>query len=47
MKMKFAHLLVTNEGRMTGKAMSESFIKNIETTFEKWKPREKYTLEVV
>ena len=26
---------------------AESFIKNIETTFEKWKPREKYTLEVV
>ena len=24
-----------------------SFIKNIETTFEKWKPREKYTLEAV
>ena len=37
---------VLNEGRMTGKLMSESFIKNIETTFEKWKPREKYTLEV-
>ena len=38
---------VNNEGRMTGKHMSESFIKNIETTFEKWKPREQYTLEVV
>ena len=37
---------VLNEGRMTGKHMSESFIKNIETTFEKWKPREKYVLEV-
>ena len=38
---------VNNEGRMTGKHMSESFIKNIEATFENWKPREQYTLEVV
>ena len=38
---------VLNEGRMTGKHMSESFIKNIEATFKNWKPREKYTLEVV
>ena len=38
---------VLNEGRMTAKHMSESFIKNIETTFENWKPREKYTMEVV
>ena len=38
---------VNNEGRMTAKHLSESFIKNIDTTFEKWKPREKYTLEVV
>jgi len=37
---------VLNEGRMTGELMSESFIKNIESTFENWKPREKYTLEV-
>ena len=38
---------VNNEGKMTSKHMSDSFIKNIDTTFEKWKPREKYTLEVV
>ena len=38
---------VLNEGRMTGKHMSDSFIENIETCFEKWKPREKYTMEVV
>ena len=38
---------VNNEGRMTGKHMSESFIKNIEATLKNWKPREKYTLEVV
>ena len=38
---------VLNEGKMTSKHLSESFIKNIDTTFEKWKPREKYTLEVV
>jgi len=38
---------VLNEGRMTSKHLSESFIENIETCFEKWKPRERYTLEVV
>jgi len=38
---------VLNEGRMTGKYMSESFIKNIDTALENFKPREKYTLEVV
>ena len=38
---------VLNEGKMSSKQMSESFIKNIESTFENWKPREKYTLEVV
>jgi glycosyltransferase involved in cell wall biosynthesis len=36
-----------DDARMTAKHLSESFIKNIETTFEKWKPREKYTLEAV
>ena len=36
-----------DNSRMTAKHLSESFIKNIDTTFEKWKPREKYTLEVV
>jgi len=38
---------VLGDGRMTGKHLSDSFIENIEATFEKWKPREKYTLEVV
>ena len=38
---------VNNEGKMTSKHMSDSFIKNIESTFKNWKPREKYTLEVV
>jgi glycosyltransferase involved in cell wall biosynthesis len=36
-----------DDAKMTAKHLSESFIKNIETTLEKWKPREKYTLEVV
>jgi len=36
----------SDDARMTTKHMSDSFIKNIDTTFEKWKPREKYTLEV-
>ncbi len=38
---------VNGDGRMTAKHLSESFVKAIDTTFEKWKPREKYTLEVV
>ncbi len=38
---------VNGDGRMTSKHLSESFIEAIDTTFEKWKPREKYTLEVV
>ena len=38
---------VLGDGRMTGKHMSESFIENIETCLEKWKPKEKYTLEAV
>ena len=38
---------VNNEGQMTGKHLSDSFIKNIETCFEKWKPRERYTMEVI
>jgi hypothetical protein len=37
---------VLNEGRMTAKHLSDSFIKNIDRCLEKWKPREKYTLEV-
>ena len=36
-----------DDSRMTSKHLSESFIKNIDTTLEKWKPREQYTLEVV
>ncbi len=38
---------VLNEGRMSSKHLSESFIENIETCFEKWKPRAKYTMEAV
>ena len=38
---------VLNDGMMTGRHLSESFIKNIDTCFEKWKPREQYTLEAV
>ena len=37
----------SDDARMTAKHLSESFIENIDTCLEKWKPREKYTLEVV
>ena len=36
-----------DDARMTGKHLSDTFIDAIDTTFENWKPREKYTLEVV
>ena len=38
---------VLNEGRMTGKHLSDSFIKNIDTAFKNWKPQPKYTMEVI
>ena len=36
-----------DDARMTAKHLSETFIEAIDTTFEKWKPKERYTLEVV
>ena len=39
--------VMSDDARMTGKHLSESFIKNIETTFEKWKPREKFVMEAI
>ena len=36
-----------DDARMTGKHLSDTFIDAIDTTFENWKPREQYTLEVV
>ena len=36
-----------DDARMTAKHLSESFEEAIETTFDKWKPRKKYTLEVI
>ena len=38
---------VNGDGRMTAKHLSDSFIENINRCLEKWKPREKYTLEAV
>jgi glycosyltransferase involved in cell wall biosynthesis len=39
--------VLSDTAKMTTKHMCESFIKNIETTFEKWKPRKRYTMEVI
>ena len=39
--------VLSDDTRMTAKHLSETFIDTIDTTFEKWTPREKYTLEVV
>ena len=38
---------LSDDARMTTKHMSESFIDNIETTFKNWKPRKRYTMEVI
>ena len=39
--------VLSDEIRMTGKYLSETFISAIETAFENWTPREQYTLEAV
>ena len=39
--------VLSEDSRMTAKYMSESFIKNIDNTFKNWKPRAKYTMEVI
>ena len=36
-----------DDAQMTTKHLADTFIKSIDTTFEKWKPREKYTMEVI
>ena len=45
-KGELGRQFVLNEGKMTGKHLSDTFIKNIDTCFEKWKPKAKYTMEV-
>ena len=35
------------DARMSATHLAESFIDAIESTFKNWKPREKYTLEVI
>ena len=37
----------SDDAKMTAKHMSDSFIKNIDTCFKKWNPRERYTMEVI
>mgnify|MGYP003115257552 CR=1 FL=1 len=39
--------VLSDDAKMTTEHMSNSFIENIENAFKNWKPREKYTLEVV
>ena len=36
-----------DDAKMTSRHLSNRFIEGIETTFENWKPKERYTLEVV
>jgi len=39
--------VLDDDARMTAKHLSETFIKAIDATFKNWKPRQRYTLEVV
>ena len=39
--------VLSDDAKMTGKHLSDNIIESIDTTFKKWTPREKYTLEVV
>ena len=46
-KGELGRQFVLNTANMTTEKMSDGFIDNMDTAFENWKPREKYTLEVV
>ena len=37
----------SDDAKMTSKYLGEGFIDAIDTTFEKWNPKEKYTMEVI
>jgi len=39
--------VISSNANMTSEQLSSNMIESIETTFENWKPREKYTLEVI
>jgi len=36
-----------DDAQMTNKHLSDGFIEGIETTFKKWKPKERYVMEVI
>ena len=36
-----------DDAKMTAKHLGDGFIESIDIAFEKWTPRDKYTLEVV
>ena len=38
---------MSDDARMTGKHLSDTFVEAVESTFENWKPRERYTMEVI
>jgi glycosyltransferase involved in cell wall biosynthesis len=39
--------VLSDDAKMTTKHMSDTFINSIDATFENWKPRKRYTMEVV
>tara|TARA_Y100001973_G_C5138380_1_gene301566 strand:+ start:622 stop:861 length:240 start_codon:yes stop_codon:yes gene_type:complete len=39
--------IMSEDAKMTAKHLSESFIEAIDDTFKNWKPKPKYTMEVI
>jgi len=42
--MKGHEFVMSDDSMMSGKAMSQNFIDQMENAFEKWKPRKRYSL---
>ena len=39
--------VLSDDAKMTAKQLSDNFIESMDTTFKKWKPKERYTMEVI
>ena len=42
--MKGHEFVMSDDAMMSAKAMSDNFINHMETAFDKWTPRKRYTL---
>ena len=39
--------VTSNDAKMTAKHLCKTFVDAMDTTFKNWKPRERYTMEVI